>query len=208
MQKLAIILFSSLSLSCFSQKNKAAFSGELLYNIEKLSPADSTPSKMLIYAKDSLLKVINFSSILGKQEMIKHLRLNRSYVLVSTTRGNFAIKNDLNTDKDTVETYTFKKKFGRTKIAGIRAKRILVTLRGIEKKFIFYYHPKINAKYGSAYQNLPGLLLEYYVVNENGLIKYTLENIKHSDVPLGIFMIPTDYKKVSLEEFIQEVSAQ
>ena len=92
MRKLILLLFTTLSLSYFSQKNQVAFSGELLYNIEKLSPADSLPAKMLLYAKDSLLKVINFSSTIGKQEMIKHLRLNRSYVLVSTTRVILPLK--------------------------------------------------------------------------------------------------------------------
>jgi len=205
MQKLAIILFSILSLSCFSQKNKAAFSGELLYNIEKLSPADSTPSKMLIYAKDSLLKVINFSSILGRQEMIKHLRLERSYVLVTTTKGKFAIKNKANSTADTL-SYSYKKKFGSKRIAGIRAKRLEVSMKGVDKKFIFYYTPKINAKYGAAYQNLPGLVLEYFVATDKGLFKYIIEDISFNEPPLSLFMIPDDFKKVSLEEFVEAVS--
>ena len=36
MRKLILLLFTTLSLSYFSQKNQVAFSGELLYNIEKL----------------------------------------------------------------------------------------------------------------------------------------------------------------------------
>lgn len=208
MRKLIPLLFTTLSLSYFSQKNQVAFSGELLYNIEKLSPADSLPAKMLLYAKDSLLKVINFSSTIGKQEMIKHLRLNRSYVLVSTTKGDFAIKTDHNTISDSLQEYTFKKKFGRKKIAGMKAKKALVKINGIDEKFIFYYTPKINARYSSSYQNLPGLALEYYVVNNNGLYKYTLENIKVSDPPIDIFIIPSAYKKVNLDEFIKQVSAQ
>ena len=146
MRKLILLLFTTLSLSYFSQKNQVAFSGELLYNIEKLSPADSLPAKMLLYAKDSLLKVINFSSTIGKQEMIKHLRLNRSYVLVSTTKGDFAIKTDHNAKIDSLQEYTFKKKIGRKRIAGMKAKRALVKINGIDEKFNFYYTPKINAR--------------------------------------------------------------
>ena len=207
MKNLFLFTFLLFNLVAISQKTRV-FNGELLYEIERVSPKDSLPGKMLIYAKDSLQRVINFSSSIGKQEVIKHLRLNRSYVLVTTTKGDFAIKTDQNINKDTVESYTFKKKFGKKRIAGIKAKRVSVSLRGVENKFTFYYHPKIDAKYSNAYHKLPGLALEYFVVSDNTLFKYTLISIKNSEPPLSLFMIPENYKKVSIEEFMKEVSAQ
>ena len=207
MKNLFLFSFLFLSLVTLSQKTRV-FNGELLYEIERVSPKDSLPGKMLIYAKDSLQRIVNFSSVIGKQEMIKHLRLNRSYVLVTTTKGDFAIKTDHNLNKDTLEAYTFKKKFGKKRIAGIKAKRASVTIRGVENKFTFYYYPKIDAKYGASYHKLPGLALEYYAATENGLFKYTLISLQNSQPPLGLFMIPDNYKKVSLEEFMKEVSAQ
>ena len=137
MKNLFLFTFLLFNLVAISQKTRV-FNGELLYEIERVSPKDSLPGKMLIYAKDSLQRVINFSSSIGKQEVIKHLRLNRSYVLVTTTKGDFAIKTDQNINKDTVESYTFKKKFGKKRIAGIKAKRVSVSLRGVENKFTFY----------------------------------------------------------------------
>jgi hypothetical protein len=89
MKNLFLFTFLLLNFVAFSQKTRV-FNGELLYEIERVSPKDSIPGKMLIYAKDSLLRVVNFSSSIGKQEVIKHLRLNRSYVLVTTTKGDFA----------------------------------------------------------------------------------------------------------------------
>lgn len=207
MKNLFLFTFLLFSLVAISQKTRV-FNGELLYEIERVSPKDSIPGKMLIYAKDSLLRVVNFSSSIGKQEVIKHLRLNRSYVLVTTTKGDFAIKTDQNINKDTLESYTFKKKFGTKRIAGIKAKRVSVSLKGVENKFTFYYSPKIDAKYSGAYHKLPGLALEYYVATENGLFKYTLRSIQYTEPPLGLFMIPENYKKVSIEEFMKEVSAQ
>jgi hypothetical protein len=207
MKNLFLFTFLLISLIVNAQKTRV-FNGELLYDIERLSPKDSIPGKMLIYAKDSLQRVVNFSSTLGKQEMIKHLRLNRSYVLITTTKGDYAIKTDFNVKKDTTESYTFKKKFGSKRIAGIKAKRVSVSLSGVDNKFIFYYYPKIDAKYSGAYHKLPGLVVEYYVASENGLFKYTLNSIQYSQPPLGLFMIPENYKKVSLEEFMKEVSAQ
>ena len=82
MKNLFLFTFLLFNLVAISQKTRV-FNGELLYEIERVSPKDSLPGKMLIYAKDSLQRVINFSSSIGKQEVIKHLRLNRSYVLVT-----------------------------------------------------------------------------------------------------------------------------
>jgi len=50
----------------FSQKNDV-FSGELTYEIERVDIKDTIRSLMIIYAKDSLLKIVNFSSNSGKQ---------------------------------------------------------------------------------------------------------------------------------------------
>lgn len=207
MKNLFLFAFLLFNFVAITQKIRV-FNGELLYEIERVSPKDSIPGKMLIYAKDSLQRVVNFSSTIGKQEMIKHLRLNRSYVLITTTKGDYAIRTDLNVNKDTTESYTFKKKFGSKRIAGIKAKRLSVTLRGVENKFTFYYYPKIDAKYSGAYHKLPGLAVEYYVASENGLFKYSLKSIQYVEPPLGLFIIPENYKKVSLEEFMKEVSAQ
>lgn len=205
MKKLLLIAFSCISLCAFSQKERT-FNGELLYTIERISPKDSTQGKMLIYAKDSLQRVVNFSSNLGKQEMIKHLRLNKSFLLVSTTRGDYAIKTDHH-QADSSINYSFKRKLGKLSVGGIKAKRAELSITGIDKKFEVFYYKKIDAKYGSAYQNLPGLPVQYIVATEDGIYQYTLESIKFFDPPIDLFIIPDTYQKVSIEEFIQKVSA-
>lgn len=78
----------------FSQKQKV-FSGELTYNITKVSQeklekdfslgGDTAEEKMIIYAKDSLLKRVHFSSENGIQESIEHLRLEKKYCLLAWT---------------------------------------------------------------------------------------------------------------------------
>ena len=69
---LLVLLHFLIIKSGFSQ-NKGSFSGELTYEIERVDKKDSIRSFMIIYAKDSLLRVVNFNSISGKQELIKHL---------------------------------------------------------------------------------------------------------------------------------------
>lgn len=205
MKKIFLFAFFCTSFCAFSQKERT-FNGELLYVIERISPKDSIPGKMLIYAKDSLQRVVNFSSNLGKQEMIKHLRLNKSFLLVSTTRGDYAIKTDHN-QADSSVNYSYKRKFGKVRIGGVKANRAELNIKGIDKKFDVFYYKKINAKYGSAYQKLPGLPVKYIVATEEGLFQYTLESIKSFPPPIDLFLIPDNFQKVSIEEFIQKVSA-
>ena len=130
------LLLSLFIKSGFSQ-NKGSFSGELTYEIERVDKKDSIRSFMIIYAKDSLLRVVNFNSISGKQELIKHLRLNRSFLLVELDQQNFAVRTNEHLIKDTIQNYTFKKQMGTRKIAGIKVKKLSVKHKEIYKKHFF-----------------------------------------------------------------------
>lgn len=182
------------------------FSGELLFKAQRVIPMDSVQEHMLIYAKDTLLKVINFSSNMGKQELIKHLSKEKSYLLLETTKGKYAIRTNYSKYQDTTVSYSFKKKLGSKRIAGMKAKKLSVTFKDIDKKFSFYYFKQIPAMYGSAYTNFPGLVVEYYIPTDEGMFQYTLTEFKRIDPPLTLFMVPTGYKLVSIEEFMEEMS--
>ena len=184
----------------FSQ-NKGSFSGELTYEIERVDKKDSIRSFMIIYAKDSLLRVVNFNSITGKQELIKHLRLNRSYLLVESDQQNFAVRTNEHLILDTLQNYTFKKQMGTRKIAEIKVKKLRVKHKEISEDLTFYYTKSISSKYANIYKNLPGLPLLFYVPTVDGLLKYTLKELKNNNPPLDLFMIPQGYKIISFEEF-------
>ena len=187
----------------FSQKNDV-FSGELTYEIERVDKKDTNRSFMIIYAKDSLLKVVNFNSNSGKQQLIKHLRLNRSYILLETPKQNFAVRTNEHLVIDSIENYTFKKQMGMRKIAGIPVKKLLVNHKEISEAVTFYYTKSISAKYANVYKNLPGLPLLFYIPTKDGLFKYTLKELKNNNPPLELFMIPKGYKIVSFEDFSNE----
>ena len=206
MRSFIFICLSGLSILVNGQKPLKPFSGELLFTAQRVIPMDSAQESMLIYAKDSLLKVINFSSEMGKQELIKHLSKEKSYLLLETTKGNFAIRTNYNKYEDTTLTYTYKKKLGSKKICNKKAKKIIVRFKEIDKDFTFYYYKNIPAIYGSAYTSFPGLVAEYYLPSDYGLVKYTLQEIRPIDPPLNLFMIPEKYKRVSLDEFLEEMS--
>jgi GLPGLI family protein len=187
----------------FSQKNDV-FSGELTYEIERVDKKDTNRTFMIIYAKDSLLKVVNFNSNSGKQQLIKHLRLNRSYILLETPKQNFAVRTNEHLVIDSIENYTFKKQMGKRKIAGIPVKKLLVHHKEISEAVTFYYTKSISAKYANVYKNLPGLPLLFYIPTKDGLFKYTLKELKNNNPPLELFMIPKGYKIVSFDDFSNE----
>ena len=187
----------------FSQKNDV-FSGELTYEIERVDKKDTNRAFMIIYAKDSLLKVVNFNSNSGKQQLIKHLRLNRSYILLETPKQNFAVRTNEHLVIDSIENYTFKKQMGMRKIAGIPVKKLLVHHKEISEAVTFYYTKSISAKYANVYKNLPGLPLLFYIPTKDGLFKYTLKELKNNNPPLELFMIPKEFKIVSFEDFSNE----
>ena len=194
------LLLSLFIRSGFSQ-NKGSFSGELTYEIERVDKKDTVRSFMIIYAKDSLLRVVNFNSITGKQELIKHLRLNRSYLLVESDQQNFAVRTNEHLILDTVQNYTFKKQMGTRKIAEIKVKKLRVKHKEISEDLTFYYTKSISSKYANIYKNLPGLPLLFYVPTVDGLLKYTLKELKNNNPPLDLFMIPQGYEIISFEEF-------
>jgi hypothetical protein len=205
--KFTVFLFIFLwSVTIIAQKKHLPFSGELLFKAQRIIPMDSVQEHMLIYAKDSLLNVVNFSSNMGKQELIRHLTKEKSYLLLETTKGKYAIRTNYTKYQDTTLSYSFKKKLGSKRIAGMKAKKLSVTFKDIDKKFSFYYLKNIPAMYGSAYTNFPGLVVEYYIPTDEGMFQYTLTEFKRIDPPLTLFMVPTGYKLVSIEEFMEELS--
>jgi GLPGLI family protein len=202
--------FSLLSLCftlCFFCQAQKPFTGELLYSGIKVTPIDSNAiEKILIYAKDSLGKVIHFSTILGKQECINNLSRNKSILLVETTKGKFAIKTGNQNESDTSFTYRYKKTLGSKKIAGIRAKKMLVYFNNLDKPFPFYYTKKINAKYGPSFHKLPGLVVSYYQPTDHGMFRFELTEWNKKEIPLTLFSVPKDYQRVTLDEFFELIN--
>jgi len=201
-----LLFFIFSIVSNLKAQKQLPFSGELTFKIERVDVKDSSKSIQLIYAKDSLIKIVNFNSDKGKQELIKHLRYNKSYLLIESPLQNFAIKTNEHLVKDSISNYTFKSQFGSKKIAGMRAKKVKVKLTSVKNELTFLYLKKIPAKYANIYNDFPGLPVLFYVSTPDGLFRYTLQEMKSSNPPLELFMIPKDYKKVTFEEFAEEFS--
>ena len=197
-----VLLCCSLEVSWGQVANH--FSGTLTYRIERVDVKDSVQAKMIIFARDSLIKIVNFSSDFGKQETIKHLIYQKKYVLIELEEGKFAVQIKDNLNDSIVKSYVFKQSHGHEKIAGVKGKKILVKFTLVQNDLTVVYTTKIASKYLGSFPDAPGLLLQYYVVNDHGLYRYTLESMDKKIPPLTLFMIPADYQKISLKAFMEK----
>ena len=197
----------------FAQKYDA-FQGVLVYSIEM---ADTSlqkmipPTTMTIYTNDTIVRIENETNQLGKQIIIKHLILNKSILLIQSGETRYAIQTDLSKEqnkieKDTLEHgYIFKKKIGTRKIINLKANRMNVTLVGQKKSIEILYLKHFSPKYIDVFEGIPGLPVRYYINTEDGVMVYTLIHMEKKKLDRDLFGVPNDYKKVSFDQFIEEV---
>ncbi|MEY4289435.1 MAG: hypothetical protein RLZZ30_1523 [Bacteroidota bacterium] len=205
MQHLRLFLLFILAFSAtVNAQQNGHFNGALTYRIERVDVADSVQAKMIIFARDSMIKIVNFSTDFGKQETIKHLVYQKKYVLIDLDGSKFAIQMKDSSSDQSEKSYRFRKIKGHEKIAGIKGKKLAFQYKLMKNELTIVYTDKIPAKYLDAYTDAPGLLLQYYVVNDHGLFKYTLESIDYKTPPLTLFMIPSDYQRISFKDFIEK----
>jgi hypothetical protein len=204
-------LFILLLLVCISSVNAQKhepFQGTLHYRIDYKVHPDSLAipySKMTVYTNDTIVRVDSETAQLGGQSLITHLELQKYYLLLEFDSRKFAIQGF--SPKDTIASaYSFQKKMGRKKIAGIKAKKVLVRAEFFPQPIIMWYAPSISPKYLSVLKGIKGLPLEYYVKMEDGYLHYVLESADLAPVSKDTFGIGSDYQKVTFDQFIEETT--
>jgi len=182
------------------------FVGRLVYSVEI---ADSSlrdlfpPSTMTIYTNDTLLRIETHTDQLGQQVAIQHIAQQKSYLLVQTPHGKYAIQIPPSPKEN--PKYTYKKKHGKTVVAGLKSKRLTVDLANSTSSattFDYLYHKKINAKYVPGYEYFPGLLTDYVVSSRDGFYHHRLQEISWQDVSPDLFGIPSDFTIISMPDFV------
>ena len=207
MYRLIILLF--LGHSFLVEAQKIPFSGKLTYTVQM---ADTALRKfypatvMTVITNDTLIRIENQTSFIGKQVLIKHLQLNKSYLLIDSPIGNFAVQtNHSNDEKDSSSVYTFKVLKKKKKIAGVKGLKVIVSHKKVEKPFTCYIDITRKADYVNTYFDLPGLPIHYFLPSEDGLIEYKLIKMEEYKPNKDAFGIPSDYKKVSFDEFLKQL---
>jgi len=194
---------------------KTAFTGMLEY---KITVRDTSlrsffpDNTMAIYTNDTVVRQENFTPQLGQQVNIRHIEKNKSYLLLQTDFGKFAIPSDLNAlmDKDSSKhesKYTFTKKGGSRKFVGQKAKRMLVTHSDSEEIFEFWYFKKVDGKYNDAFNELPGLPVKYSIVTPDAIFDYELVRFAAYTPNRDMFGVPSDFERINFDEFIERMLA-
>lgn len=204
-----LILLLVLSHTVVAQTKQVPFSGKLTYAVQM---ADTSlrkfypPTVMTVITNDTLIRIENQTSFIGRQVLIKHLQLNKSYLLIDSPIGNFAVQTNHSIDqKDSSSMYTFKVMKKKKKIAGVQGVKVIVTHKKVEKPFICYVDVTRKADYVNTYFDLPGLPIHYFLPSEDGLIEYKLIKVEEYKPNKDAFGIPSDYKKVTFDEFLKEL---
>jgi hypothetical protein len=204
-----IVLFVSIFF-LFANSAQAQLSGMLVYQVDLLSADTMNPQnhwQVVVYTNDTMVRVETQGGPFGKQVYIRHMVLNKAYLLLAMDGQKFAIRTDLaNKSKDTSLNYTVKKLVGSKKINAIRCKKYKITDVGAPMGYVCYFAKKIPNKYIEVYQDIPGLALDYFLPSQNGLIHYQLVQYEAQVLDKNMFGIPSDYKKVTFEEFMSSLN--
>ena len=70
----------------------------------------------------------------------------------------------------------------------------------------FYYIKRISPKYLDGFEFFPGLLAEYYIPTPDGILKFTLNHLEEKSLNRDLFGIPSDFEKVTMDEFINQMT--
>ncbi len=206
MKNIILLLLLSLSSFSFSQKT-TPFIGMLEYRVVAHDTAliEYLPNyPMIIYTNDTITRKENFTDQLGKQVEIRHMILNKSYILLETSKGNFAIQNNLNDiPEDTLPSkYTFKKKLFRKKVLGRKANRMMVTHPSFKEPIEFLYFKNVSPRCNPIFDEIPGLIVKYSIVTVDGVLDYELVRFNEYQPNRDLFGIPSDYKRISFSDFV------
>lgn len=199
-------IICSLSFGLFAQKQKP-FVGTLTYRIEFINPGDtsiSLHSFTTLYTNDTLVRIDTESEQFGPQVLIKHLTLNKYYLLLAHEGKKYAIQQTMPADTS-ASKYQFKKIRGKTKIAGLKAKKILVNTPDFPKPIVMAYLPNVSPRYLGILKGIPGLPVDYYIQTDTGFLHYTLEKVELGSVKKTTFSIPTEFEKISFDEFMDRM---
>lgn len=216
---LLITLVFTLPMAGFSQSKKTkTFTGMLEY---KISVRDSAlrelvpDNRMIVYTNDTIVRIENFTHNLGQQIAIKHMLLDKSYLLLDTDFGKYAIQMDESMEQETakasdtttaeIDKFEFDKKCGKTRILGRKMSRLMVSHPDFEEPIEFLYLKGYSSEIVNAYQKINGIPTKYSVITPDAIFDYELVKINEYTPENDLFGIPSDFKRVSFDEFMDKM---
>ena len=150
-----------------------------------------------------MLRIESYTPI-GKQIYIKHIPKNRAYILMDLGFQKVAIQTIPDTTLDD-HRYKFSFASGKRDFANIISNNIKVKDNEYDTTFIMNYYKDISPKYSTAIKGIPGLPVNYYLYVEGIWVNYQLVSLEKKALNHDLFGIPSEYKIVSLDEFIEMI---
>jgi hypothetical protein len=209
-QLVVTCLFTMLLISSSFAQKQTSFTGMLEYKITPRDTANTAlapMNQMFVYTNDTITRTENFTNQLGQQVAIRHMVKQKSYLLLITDLGKFAIQTD-HSKSDTIQRttkYVFKKKWFKRKIAGQKANRMIVSHPNFKEPIEFLYLKKTPNKYLDIYPEIPGLLVKYSIATADGVLDYELVKFNEYTPNHDLFGIPSDFQKISFDEFLDRM---
>ena len=205
---ISYLVFSFLFSTSLIGQSFQSFEGKMVYSVEVIHPETKKAkfiSLMTIYANDTLVRTESESTNFGTQIVIKHLTHRKQYLLIEANSKKYAIQQPA--PKDTNSTkYILRNKCGGKKIGGIKSKKIEISSKMYPEAQICYYSKKYSPHFLELFPGIKGLPTEYFLMTEDGLIKYTLREITPTKLSPTLFTFTKDYTKISLNDFIDLLS--
>ena len=205
---ISYLVFSFLFSTSLIGQSFQSFEGKMVYSVEVIHPETKKAkfiSLMTIYANDTLVRTESESTNFGIQIVIKHLTHRKQYLLIEANSKKYAIQQPA--PKDTNSTkYILRNKCGGKKIGGIKSKKIEISSKMYPEAQICYYSKKYSPHFLELFPGIKGLPTEYFLMTEDGLIKYTLREITPTKLSPTLFTFTKDYTKISLNDFIDLLS--
>ena len=203
------ILFLFINSILYAQKtNFKPFSGALTYKVELV---DSTLKKgkfqyyMRVYTNDTMVRTENESELFGKQTVIKHLRLNKQYLLLTYNNKKYAIQQQISPDT-TPSKYQFEEKQKFKKFAKKKSQLAITSIKNVPYKFNTYFTTELNPIYLDILKGIKGLPTQYFLPSNNGILRYTLIEIEETPLPANTFLFSKDYVKITFDDFIKSAT--
>lgn len=172
-------------------------------SVKKIAEGKSWSVK--IFTNDTIARVETETDQLGVQVYIRNMGLKKAYLLLQLDGKKFAIQTNETKANDSLvdRGYTVKKKFGSKKILGLKCKKYLISDNNNKIEYSCYFAKKMSNKYLQVYPEVPFLAAEYFLPSQDGLVHYELISIKREELSRDLFGVPSDFQKISFEEFIR-----